>query len=106
MDDLEALLADAKTYLDAEVSYQKGRLGFAANRIKSGLVYGAAALVLIHLALIALTVGAVFALTPLTGPWLATAIVVVVLGLGATFLLVRLRGKMDDLRSVFDQGER
>ncbi len=99
--DLDALVADGKTYLEAELAYQKTRAGFAANRLKWTAVYGAAAFGLLHLALIALTVGVVIALTPLVGPWLATLIVVVLLLLGAMVLVLRLRGKMTDIRAVF-----
>ena len=86
--DLDALLADGKTYLESEVAYQKSRAGFTANRLKWSVIYGAAAFGLLHLALIALTVGVVIALSPLTGPWIATGIVVALLVIGALLLLV------------------
>src|SRR5690349_15994767 len=98
MDDVEALIADGKTYLEAEITYQKSRAGFAANRLKWTALYGAAAFGLLHLAGIALTVGAVIALAPVTGPWIATGVVVLVLLLAALFFLLRLRSKFDDIR--------
>lgn len=100
--DVDALIADGKTYLEAELTYQKSRAGFAANRLKWTAAYGAAAFGLLHLALIALTVGAVIALTPLVGPWLATAIVVALLLLGALVFVLRLRGKLADMRVIFE----
>lgn len=102
MADLDALIADGKTYLHAEVAYQKSRAGFAANRLKWTALYGAAAFGLIHLAGIALTVGAVIALAPIVGPWAATAIVVIALILSAVFFILRLRRKFDDIRHVFE----
>lgn len=102
MADIDALIADGKTYLEAELTYQKSRAGFAANRLKWTVVYGAAAFGLLHLALIALTVGVVIALSPLTGPWIATGIVVAVLLLGALVFVLRLRRKIGDIRSVFE----
>lgn len=105
VDGVDALIADGKTYLQAELAYQKSRAGYTANRLKWSAAYGAAAFAFLHLALIALTVGIVFALSPLVGPWLATGIVVVVLLAAAAFLLMRLRGKIADMRSVFDHGE-
>lgn len=105
MADIDALIADGKTYLEAEVAYQKSRAGFTANRVKWGVIYAAAAFGLLHLALIALTVGAVIALAPLIGPWLATGAVVVLLLAGAAVLLFKLRSKVDDVRAVFDEGE-
>ncbi|HEU4820100.1 MAG TPA: phage holin family protein [Qipengyuania sp.] len=100
--DIDALIADGKTYLEAELAYQKSRAGFAANRLKWTAIYGAAAFGLLHLALIALTVGVVIALTPLTGPWIATAIVVALLLTGALVFVLRLRSKVGDIRSAFE----
>jgi len=100
--DIEALIADGRTYLEAEVAYQKSRAGFAANRLKWTAIYGAAAFGLLHLALIALTVGAVIALTPVTGPWIATAIVAAVLLAGAAVFVLRLRSKIADIRGAFE----
>jgi hypothetical protein len=104
MEDLDALFSDGKTYLQAEVTYQKSRAGYAANRLKWTAIYGAAAFGLLHLALIALTVGVVIALTPLTGPWIATAIVVVLLLAGTLLFVVKLRKKLNDIRTVFEDG--
>lgn len=101
-DDLEALFSDGKTYLQAEVTYQKSRAGYAANRLKWTAIYGAAAFGLLHLALIGLTVGLVIALTPLTGPWIATAIVVALLLVGALVFVLKLRAKLADIRTVFE----
>lgn len=102
MEDVDALIADGKTYLEAEVAYQKNRAGYAANRLKWTAVYGAAAFGLLHLALIALTVGIVIALVPLVGPWIATAIVVAMLMLGALLFVQKLRAKLGDIRAVFE----
>ena len=103
--DLDAIFADGKTYLETEIAYQKSRAGYAGNRLKWSVIYGAAAFGLLHLALIALTVGAVIALSPITGPWIATVIVVGLLIVGAIVLLLRLRGKIDDIRGVFETGD-
>lgn len=100
--DVEALIEDGKTYLQAELTYQKSRAGFAADRLKWTAIYGAAAFGLLHLALIALTVGLVIALVPLVGPWIATAIVVAVLLLGAFVFVQKLRGKLRDIGDVFE----
>ncbi len=101
--DIEALFDDGKTYLEAELAYQKSRAVFAGNRVKWSLVYGAAAFGFLHLALIALVVGAVMALTPLIGPWLAMLAVTILLLAGAALFITRLRGKLREVRSVFDE---
>lgn len=104
--DVEALVADAKTYLEAEIAFQKSRAGFTADRLKSTALYGAAALGLLHLALIALTVGLVIALATVVGPWIATVLVVGVLLLGALIFVTRLRKKLGDIRDVFESEDR
>lgn len=105
LDDIDALISDGKTYVEAEIAFQKSRAGFAANRVKWAFVYGAAAFGLIHLALIALAVGAVLALAPLVGAWLATAIVVLVLLAVAVLFVLRLRGSLSAIRDVFEDDE-
>lgn len=76
MDDIEALIDDARTYFDAELSYQKSRAAFVADCLKKGIAFIVVAVVLAFLALIGLTVGLVIALTPLITAWGATAAVV------------------------------
>jgi len=85
-DDVKALVEDGKTYLEAELQFQKSRAAFALDRGKSGAVYGLGAAAVLHLALIALVVGAIFALTPLITAWGATAVVVGVLLIAAILL--------------------
>lgn len=90
-DDLEALVDDARIYIDAELSYQKTRAGFVADRLKKTILFGAVAAFLAVLALIGLTVGLIIALTPLITAWGATAVVVLGILLIA-YLLVRKAG--------------
>jgi hypothetical protein len=102
-DDLEAMIEDARTYLDAELSYQKSRAGFVADRLKKTIAFGAVAAFLAVLALIGLTVGLIIALTPLITAWGATAVVVLGILLAA-YLLLRKAGQawnslMDAMRS-------
>lgn len=101
--DIEALFDDGKTYLEAELAYQKSRAVFTGNRVKWALVYGAAAFGFLHLALIALVVGAVMALTPLIGPWFSMLAVTILLLAGAGLFIARLRGKLREVRNVFDE---
>ena len=81
-DDVSALIADGKTYLEAELAFQKTRAGYAGEKTKQGLVFGLAALAFLHLALIALVVGLVIALGPVLTPFGAVAAVTGVLLLG------------------------
>lgn len=105
-DDLVALFEDGKTYVQAELAFQKSRANYTANRLKSAIALGLGAFGVLHLALIALTVGVVIALMPLVGPWLATGIVSVVLVLVGIVLLRMLKRRIDDIRSAFsDDGD-
>ncbi len=102
-EDISAMFEDGKTYVDAEIQYQKSRAAYSANRLKYAALYAAGAFGVFHLALIGLTVGLVIALTPLVGAWIATAIVVGVLLATLAVLLSKLRSKIDDLRWAFGE---
>ncbi len=82
-DDVEALIDDGKTYLEAELAYQKTRAAFVADRAKGAIVFGAVAALFGFLALIGLTVGLIIALTPLLTAWGASGLVVALLVIGA-----------------------
>jgi hypothetical protein len=81
--DVEALIEDGKTYLEAEIAYQKTRVGFVAAGARSVAMFAALAAVLALLALVGLTVGLILALTPLITAWGATGAVVGALLLAA-----------------------
>lgn len=100
--DLAALAEDGKTLFEAEIGFQKTRLAFAANRSKTALLSGVFALGFIHLALIALVVGMVIALTPYVTAFGATAIVVGVLLLGAFLMLWRLQISTREIGEAFE----
>lgn len=91
-DDLEALIDDGRTYFEAELTYQKSRAGFVANRLKLTIAFGAVAAFFAILATIGLTVGLIIALAPLITAWGATALVVLAWLLIA-YLLVRRAGR-------------
>ncbi len=91
IDDIEDLVLDAKTYFDAELTYQKTRASFVASQVKRIAAFGIAAALLAVLALIGLTVGLIIALTPLITGWGATAVVVGAM-LFIIYLLVRRAG--------------
>lgn len=90
-DDVEALIDDGRTYLETELVYQKTRAAFVADHAKGALVFGAVAALLGFLALIGLTVGLIIALAPLLTAWGSSALVVVLLLLGA-WIAVRAAG--------------
>lgn len=105
-EDLIALVEDGKTYAEAELNFQKSRATFAANRGKSVALYLLFALGFVHLALIALVIGALFALAPIIGAIGATAVVVGALLIGTAVLLLFARSKVRDVAEAFqDEGE-
>lgn len=72
LEDLRALADDGLRLAKAEIGLQKARGQFAAGRLKWIASLGALAAVLVCLALVALTVGMVIALTPVLGAFGAT----------------------------------
>ncbi len=100
-DDIFALFDDGRTYVEAELQYQKTRIAFAASRGKYVAAYGLAAFGVLHMALIALTVGVVLTLAPILGALAATIVVVLCLIVVGAILLVLLKKKVDAIRSAF-----
>jgi uncharacterized membrane protein YqjE len=84
LEDVEALIDDGKTYLEAELAFQRTRAAFVADRTKSALMFGVAAALLAFLALIGLSVGSIIALAPVLTAWGASALVVGILLAAAT----------------------
>lgn len=104
-EDVEALIDDGKTYLEAEIAYQKTRAAFVADKAKSALVFGAVAAAFAVLALIGLTVGLILALTPWLTAWGASALVVGLLAIGA-LLAARAAGqRWKGLMAAIDTGK-
>ena len=92
IDDVEALISDARTYVDAEMSFQKSRVAFIGSSVGRAAAFGAGAAIIALVAAIAIAVGLVIALAPLVTAWGATAIVGGALLLTA-YLLVRTAAK-------------
>ncbi len=87
VEELAALIDDGKTYAEAELAFQKARAGLAGRSIGVALGLAIVAIILLHIAFLALAVGLVIALAPLVSIWGAIAIVV-----GGILLLVGLLG--------------
>lgn len=87
--DLEALFSDLKVYYDAEIAFQKTRAAFLVDSLKRTIVFAVVGAFFASLATIGLALGVIIALTPLIGPWLATALVVGVLLAAAAYFLLK-----------------
>ncbi|KEO91347.1 hypothetical protein EH31_01395 [Erythrobacter longus] len=90
LEEASALIDNARTYAEAELGFQKTRAAFAGRLVGASLGLVIVALILLHIAFLALAVGLVLAFEPLAGIWGSIAIVfgaliavVVLLGWGA-----------------------
>ena len=101
-DDAYALYEDGRTYLEAEVAFQRSRATYAAHESKSGIVFAMAAMGLLHLALLGLVVGLIIALEPILGAFGAMALVVGVLAVLGTLLALAARGRFRRITRAFE----
>lgn len=104
-DDISGLIDDGKTYVEAELAFQKSRLSFALGKGRKAAFLGLLALGFLHLALIALVVGAVIALSPLLTPIGATLAVTIVLLTGAIIFVLIAKRRISEAAAAFDESE-
>jgi hypothetical protein len=104
-DEVTALVEDACTYAEAELAFQKTRASLAGKHGARALGMLVLALVLLHIALIALAVGAVIALAPLVTIWGAIAIVVGVMLVGVALLVRAAQSDGKLLGAMFGSGD-
>ena len=104
-EDVTALVEDARNYAEAELAFQKTRAALAGKHGGRALVMLVLALLLLHIALIALAVGAVIALAPLVTIWGAIAVVVGVMLLGVALLVRAALGNGKLLSAMFAPDE-
>ena len=81
LEDVQDLIDDGRTYLEAELAFQKTRVAFIADRAKAAAFFGAVAAAFGFVALIALTVGLIIALRPWLTAWGAAGVVVLMLAI-------------------------
>ncbi|MHA6333627.1 phage holin family protein [Qipengyuania sp. CAU 1752] len=106
-EDVGALFEDGKTYLEAEVAFQKTRVAYVGDKARQGLFFGLGALAFLHLALIGLVIGLIFALAPYLTAFGSTAVVVGILLIGTVIFARRASRKFGDLGDAFsDPAER
>ncbi|MEO1731551.1 MAG: phage holin family protein [Pseudomonadota bacterium] len=86
LEELGMLIDDAGLYASAELAFQKTRAKLAGKNLGIAAAAIIVAIILLHIALIALAVGIVIALEPLVTIWGAIAIVVGVMLAGVIWL--------------------
>lgn len=102
VEQLHGLYLDGRELVDAEISFQKARVGAAGRQVRAMAAFAVVGLVLISCALIALVVGTMIALIPLLGAWGAMGATVVgalVLAVLCLWLAVRRISKIGALFS-------
>lgn len=105
IDDIEELVLDAKTYFDAELTYQKTRASFVGHSLKRTIAFAVVAAVLGLFAFGGLVVGLIIALTPIITAWGATAVVVGALLLMAYLLIQKAGAAWGDLMGAIHEGK-
>lgn len=100
--DIQGLIEDGKTYLEAELGFQKTRAAYVADRAKAAVVFGAISVLLGFLALIGVTMGLIIALTPLLTAWGACGLVVLLLVAGAALAGRAAKRRWERLMAVID----
>lgn len=102
--DLRLLAGDAKMLAKAELAYQQTRAKTFGGGLGKIAALGAAAVLLLSLALVALVVGLLLALIPLLTAWGATAAVTGGLVLSALIAALAARAGWRKLTALFDEG--
>ncbi|MGH6746813.1 phage holin family protein [Novosphingobium sp.] len=105
IEDVRLLLGEARTFAQAEVTYQKTRAAYLAAETKSIAVLGVGAAVFVFFALMALVLGAVIAVGTLIGPWLAMVAVPVAILLVALFMGLSARGRVKRMMAILKEKE-
>jgi hypothetical protein len=104
IDDVEVLIEDGRTYLEAELNFQKTRALFIGDRAKGVALYALLGLMFAWMALIGLTIGLIFALTPSLGGWGATGVVVAIWLVIAVVALRSAAGRWKQLMASVEPG--
>lgn len=101
VDEVSHVVDDGIAYAQAEIAFQKTRASLAGKSAGFAAVYLIVALVVFHIALLALAVGLVMALAPLVTIWGAIAIVVGTLLLLTAWLGLKAKGQADRISALF-----
>ncbi len=104
-DDVKALAQDGRTYLQAELAFQKSRAAYSAQEGKAGAVNGAIAAACAHMAGVALVVGLLLALGSEIGPWWALVVVTGIFAAAAAIFGLKAKGRFARIAKAFG-GER
>lgn len=100
-DELGALIDDGRVYAEAELRFQKTRAALVGRYAGVALACVVLAVILVHIAFLALAVGLVIALAPHVTIWGAIAIVVGALLALVVLLGLKAKGRAERLAALF-----
>lgn len=100
-DDIGAVVEEGRTYAEAELAFQKTRLLYASGKVKSAAIYTGLAAIFVTMAVVALVLGTVLALTPLFGAIGAAGAVFAVLLVFALVLVLVAKARIGQMFDAF-----
>ena len=103
-EDVRVLADEARTFVHAELAYQKTRAAYASGQMKVISLLGAVAAVFSFFAIMAAVVGTVIALGPVLGAWGAMAVVTGVLLLVTLICVFVALHHLQVMKAVLSEG--
>lgn len=107
--DIETLIDDGRTFVEAEIAFQKTRMAYTGQKGRNAAIFGICAAIFAIFALFGLVVGLIIALSPLLTAWGATALVVGILLVAALICAAVAVRNFSKIRAAFqkdrDSGE-
>ena len=106
IEEIGALIDDGRTYVEAEIAFQKTRGKLAGRNVGKAIAFALVALITLHIAVLALAVGLVIALEPIVTIWGAIAIVVGMLLLLTGILGMKAKASGSKVGTLFSSDEK
>lgn len=99
--DIETLIDDSRTFVEAEIAFQKTRMAYTGQKGRNAAIFGICAAILAVFALFGLIVGLIIALSPLLTAWGATALIVGILLVAAFICAMVAFRNFQKIRAAF-----
>ena len=99
--DIETLIDDGRTFVEAEIAFQKTRMAYAGQKGRNAAIFGVCAAIFAVFALFGLIVGLIIALSPLLTAWGATALIVGILLVAALVCAMAALRNFQKIRAAF-----
>jgi len=99
--DIETLIDDGRTFVEAEIAFQKTRMAYTGQKGRNAAIFGVCAAIFGVFALFGLIVGLIIALSPLLTAWGATAVIVGILLAAALICAMIALRNVQKIRAAF-----